>query len=193
MKLIKSKNAKVNYLAKIVRIDNFKSHSDPAVTKLKCCVIDGFNIICGIESTPGLYVYFPTACCINPDFLRYANLYRNKELNNDPEQSGMFEENGRVKAIRLRGELSEGFIIPVILLENYLVSVTNVNCKIEENVEFDSVEHEGKTFWINKKYIPKVVKMQGTPGSKTKGKQPKGLDKLIENQFRFHYDRICVA
>ena len=192
MKLIKSKNAKVNYLAKIVRIDNFKSHSDPGVTKLKCCVIDGFNIICGIESTPGLYVYFPTACCINPDFLRYANLYRNKELNNDPEQSGMFEENGRVKAIRLRGELSEGFIIPVILLENYLVSVTNVNCKIEENVEFDSVEHEGKTFWINKKYIPKVVKMQGTPGSKTKGKQPKGLDKLIENQFRFHYDTTLI-
>ena len=192
MKLIKSKSANINYLAKIVRIDNFKSHSDPAVTKLKCCVIDGFNIICGIESTPGLYVYFPTACCINPDFLRYANLYRNKELNNDPEKSGMFEDNGRVKAIRLRGELSEGFIIPVVLLENYLISVTNVNCKIEENVEFDSVEHEGKTFWINKKYIPKAVKLQGTPGSKVKGKQPKGLDKLIENQFRYHYDTTLI-
>ena len=194
MKLIKSKNANVNYLAKVVRIENFKPHTDPEVTRLKCCVIDGFNIICGIDSKPGLYIYFPTACCINPDFLRYANLYKHKELNNDPEQSGMFDDNGRVKAIRLRGELSEGFILPAIMFENYIVSVTNVNYEAEEGIEFDAVEHEGKTFWVNKKYIPKNTRTPGTPGSKgPRGKQPKGLDRLIENQFRFHYDRICVA
>ena len=193
MKLIKSKNANVNYLAKVVRIENFKPHTDPEVTRLKCCVIDGFNIICGIDSEPGLYIYFPTACCINPDFLRYANLYRHKELNNDPEQSGMFDDNGRVKAIRLRGELSEGFILPAIMLENYIVSVTNVNYEAEEGIEFDSVEHEGKTFWINKKYIPKNTRTPGMPGSgKSRGKQPKGLDKLIENQFRFHYDTTLI-
>ena len=193
MKLIKSKNANVNYLAKVVRIENFKPHTDPEVTRLKCCVIDGFNIICGIDSEPGLYIYFPTACCINPDFLRYANLYRHKELNNDPEQSGMFDDNGRVKAIRLRGELSEGFILPAIMLENYIVSVTNVNYEAEEGIEFDSVEHEGKTFWINKKYIPKNTRTPGAPGSGNRGgKQPKGLDKLIENQFRFHYDTTLI-
>ena len=193
MKLIKSKNANVNYLAKVVRIENFKPHTDPEVTRLKCCVIDGFNIICGIDSEPGLYIYFPTACCINPDFLRYANLYRHKELNNDPEQSGMFDDNGRVKAIRLRGELSEGFILPAIMLENYIVSVTNVNYESEEGIEFDSVEHEGKTFWINKKYIPKNTRTPGMPGSgNSRGKQPKGLDKLIENQFRFHYDTTLI-
>ena len=193
MKLIKSKNANVNYLAKVVRIENFKPHTDPEVTRFKCCVIDGFNIICGIDSEPGLYIYFPTACCINPDFLRYANLYRHKEMNNDPEQSGMFEDNGRVKAIRLRGELSEGFIIPAVMLENYIISVTNVNYEVQENTEFDSVEHEGKTFWINKKYIPKNTRTPGTPGSgNSRGKQPKGLDKLIENQFRFHYDTTLI-
>ena len=193
MKLVKSKNANVNYLAKVVRIENFKPHTDPEVTRLKCCVIDGFNIICGIDSEPGLYIYFPTACCINPDFLRYANLYRHKELNNDPEQSGMFDDNGRVKAIRLRGELSEGFILPAVMLENYIVSVTNVNYETEEGIEFDSVEHEGKTFWINKKYIPKNTRTPGAPGSgRSKGKQPKGLDKLIENQFRFHYDTTLI-
>ena len=193
MKLIKSKNANVNYLAKVVRIENFKPHTDPEVTRLKCCVIDGFNIICGIDSEPGLYIYFPTACCINPDFLRYANLYKHKELNNDPEQSGMFEDNGRVKAIRLRGELSEGFILPAVIFENYIVSVTNINYEAEEGIEFDSVEHEGKTFWINKKYIPKNTRTPGLPGSKNaKGKQPKGLDRLIENQFRFHYDTTLI-
>ena len=192
MKLIKSKDFNVNYLAKVVKIDHFNKHSDPEVTKLKCCVIDGYNIICGIDSQPGLYVYFPTGSCLNPDFLRFANLYRDSELNNNHEEKGMFETNGKVRAIRLRGELSEGFILPAVILENYLTSVTNINYECEENTEFDSCEHEGKTFWINKKY---VIKSKRTPGQSRspKAKTPKGLDKLVDGQFRFHYDRLCVA
>ena len=194
MKLIQSKNTNVNYLAKIVKIDNFHKHSDPEVTKLKCCCIDGFNIITGIDSEPGLYVYFPTACCINPKFLSYANLYRHGELNVDQTKTGMFEDNGRVKAIRLRGELSEGFIIPIVVLENWVMSTVNVELKVEEGTEFDSIEHDGKTFWVNKKYIPKNTRTSGAPGSGNsgKGKQPKGLDKIIENQFRFHYDTVLI-
>lgn len=193
MKLIVGPKANTNYLAKIVKIENFKPHTDPEVTRLKCCIVDGFNIICGMDSQPGLYVYFPTACCLNPDFLRYANLYRKKELNNDPEQSGMFEENGRVKAIRLRGELSEGFILPAVILENYVMSVTNVTLNCEDGTEFDCVEHDGKTFWINKKYIPKHSQTHGQGGNHSaRGKQPKGLDKIIENQFRFHYDTTLI-
>lgn len=192
MKLIQSKNANVNYLAKIVKIDNFHKHSDPEVTKLKCCCIDGFNIITGIDSEPGLYVYFPTACCINPKFLSYANLYRHGELNVDQTKTGMFEDNGRVKAIRLRGELSEGFIIPIVVLQNWVMSTVNVELNVEEGVEFDSVEHDGKQFWVNKKYIPKNTRTPGEPGNSGKGKQPKGLDKIIENQFRFHYDTVLI-
>lgn len=192
MKLTKSKKANVNYLAKVVRIERFKPHSDPQVTRLKCCVVDGFNIICGIDSNPGLYIYFPTACCINPDFLRYANLYKHKELNSDPEQSGMFEDNGRVKAIRLRGELSEGFILPAATLENYIVSVTNVSCNVEEGMEFDCVEHGGKSFWINKKYIPNRRGSSAGVSSTSRVKVPAGLDKVIESQFRFHYDTTLI-
>ena len=190
MRLIIGKNADVNYLAKIVNIEHFKAHSDPEVTKLKCAVIDGFNIICGIDYEPGLYVYFPTGCCLNPDFLKYANLYKHSEMNNDQEKSGMFEDNGRVKAIRLRGELSEGFILPIIILENYILSVTNIAIECIVNTEFDMVEHDEKRFWINKKYIPKNHHEPRTY-EKT-AKQPKGLDKIVENQFRFHYDTILI-
>ena len=190
MKLIIGKNANVNYLAKIVNIKHFKAHSDPEVNKLKCTTIDGFNIICGIDSEPGLYVYFPTGCCLNPHFLKYANLYRHSDMNADPEKTGMFEDNGRVKAIRLRGELSEGFILPTTVLENYILSVTNVAITCEVETEFDCVEHDGKCFWINKKY---VIKSECSNNHvKSQAKQPKGLDKLIENQFRFHYDTVLI-
>lgn len=194
MKLVQSKNANVNYLAKIVKINDFHKHSDPEVTKLKCCCIDGYNIITGIDSEPGLYVYFPTACCINPKFLNYANLYRHNELNSDQTKSGMFEDNGRVKAIRLRGELSEGFIIPVTVFQNWIISTVNIEPEINVGTEFDSVEHDGKSFWVNKKYIPKNTRTPGMSGSgnKVRGKQPKGLDRLVEDQFRFHYDTILI-
>ena len=104
----------------------------------------------------------------------------------------MFEENGRVKAIRLRGELSEGFILPAVMLENYVLSVTNVELNCVEGTEFDCVEHDGKTFWINKKYIPKNTRIPGAPGSGRSAKQPKGFDRILEDQFRFHYDTTLI-
>ena len=45
MKLVKSKNCNVNYLAKVVDIKVFRKHSNPEVTKLKCFTIEGFNFI----------------------------------------------------------------------------------------------------------------------------------------------------
>lgn len=192
MELIQSKKANKNYLSKIVDIKCFRKHKDPEVTRLKCCTIDGFNIITGIDSQPGLYVYFPALSCINGDFLRFANLYRHKELNNEPNQSGMFDESGRVKAIKLRGEISEGFILPVVVLQNYIVSILNKEANnIEDGVEFDSVSHNGKEFWISKKYVVKRQTAQGTKSEKTR-KVPKRLDKVIDTQFRFHYNTILV-
>ena len=103
MKLVKSKNCNVNYLAKVVDIKVFRKHSNPEVTKLKCCTIDGFNIITSIDAEPGLYIYFPTACCINPDFLSYNNLFRKSEKNNDPHKTGLFEDNGRLFPLQGKG------------------------------------------------------------------------------------------
>lgn len=192
MKLIKNKKADENYLSKIVNITEFRKHNDPEVTRLKCCSIDGYNMITGIDSEPGLYVYFPALSQINGDFLSFANLYRHKELNSNPEESGMFEDNGRVKAVKLRGELSEGFIIPLQILQNYIVSVTNLEIKdVKEGTEFNAIEHEGKEFWISKKYLPKRSHSLYSQGhSKPKGKVPKRLSRIREDQFRFHYTTV---
>ncbi len=198
MKLVKSKKASENYLSKIVNITTFRKHSDPEVNKLKCCTIDGFNIITGIDSEPGLYVYFPALSCINGDFLSYANLYRHKELNKDPEQSGMFDDNGRVKAIKLRGELSEGFILPVTILENYIVSVTNKELEnVKEGIEFDAVSDgssnsKEKEFWISKKYVAKRTHVSTQQTGRVTKKVPKGINKIIDTQFRFHYDTTLI-
>lgn len=192
MKLIKSKNYDVNYLAKVVDIKVFRKHSNPEVTKLKCCTIDGFNIITSIDAEPGLYIYFPTACCINPDFLSYNNLFRKSEKNNDPHKTGLFEDNGKVKAVKLKGELSEGFIVPAVEFTNWITSITNRDIELIDGTEFDTVEHEGKTFWVNKKFIVKRTEGTQQRGSKTTRKVKKSLDRVIPSQFRFHYDTIIL-
>ena len=198
MKLNVSKNANVNYLAKVVEIKEFTPHTDPEVTRLKCAHVDGYTIITGIDEQPGKFVYFPTSCCINPQFLEYASLYRHSEKNANPEQSGMFEDNGRVKAIRLRGLVSEGFLLPLQTLLDFVVSSTNIELKESDcaiGTEFDEVEHNGKSFWINKKYVVEAQRGNGETSQSHYNKRQKALNKfnrIIDEQFRFHYDTTLV-
>ena len=193
MKLKISKNANNNYLSKIVEIKEFIKHPDPKVERIKCAVVDGFIITVGIDSEPGLYIYFPVLSQINPQLLQYLNLYRNKSLNKDSEKTGYFEDKGVVKAINLRGVKSEGFLMPLVDLQNFLIDVVNITLEDPDpNTEFDEVEHDGKSFWISKKYIVPISRTPGTPGSSKERKKKKGLDKIIDEQFRFHYDTTLI-
>ena len=100
MKLQKSKNANINYLAKVVEIKNFTQHPNPEYTKLKVAHVDGFNLIVSVDMQPGLYVYFPAMSEINRSLLSFLSLYRHAELNRNTEKKGFFEDNGRVKSIK---------------------------------------------------------------------------------------------
>lgn len=181
MKLSISEKANRNYLAKIVRLGGLKPHGN--ADRLMTTRIDGCNIITakgGLQ--PGdLVVYFPLECCISKVFLSANNLYRDSQLNTDPSNAGgFFEESGRVKALKLRGEKSEGFIVPVSTLHKSLGLEGPYDQY--EDVEFDTVNHV--TFV--KKYVikePVVNRKQG------KGAKKELLEsKLIEGQFRFHTD-----
>lgn len=198
MKLNVSKKANVNYLAKVVEIKDFAAHMNPEVERLKVAHVDGYDVIVGINEAAGKFVYFPTSCCINPQLLSYANLYRHGELNANPEQTGMFEDNGRVKAIKLKGQISEGFLLPLNILLNFVVSSTNVELNEDDctvGLEFDEVEHNGKSFWINKKYIVQRTEGSGKNSQHNYGKRQKHLKKfnrVIDEQFHFHYDTVLV-
>lgn len=189
MFLGKSKKANINYLAKIVNIKEFSPHPKPTVERLKCATVDGFTILVGINSEPGLYVYFPAGCKINPLFLSYNNLFRHGELNTNPQETGMFDDNGRVKAIKLQDVISEGFLLPAVMLSNFITSVTNKDIEIIEGTEFDAVLDENKEFWINKKYVVQEHNQSQGYSSKPR-KKTKGINRVIEDQFRFHYDRL---
>ena len=192
MKLIQSKKADINYLAKVVQLTENDFSKHPNADALKIAHIGGYSVIVGIDEQPGLYIYFPALSQINENLLTYANLYRHKEKNSNPEsKTGFFEDNGRVKAIKLRGVVSEGFLLPVETLQNFIVSSVNVELTdIPINFEFDSVEHDNKSFWICKKYRIKTYEKRNSNSKPVKSS--KGFDRIDDTQFKFHYNTVQV-
>ena len=195
MRLQKSNKANVNYLAKVINITSFTEHPNPEVTKMKVAHVDGYNICVGINEPEGYYVYFPTMSQINGELLRYLNLYSDKELNNNPDDKpGFFSKNGRVKAIRLKGLPSGGFLLPFSHFNNWLVDSVNKTVKPTDGLEFDEVADGDKSFWVCRKYIvPTQVHPYDRVAKKNRrDKHLKLFDRIRDDQFHFHYDTILL-
>ena len=195
MKLQISKTANINYLSKVVGINEFTSHPNPEVTKMKVAHVEGYSICVGINEQPGLYVYFPTLSQLNPQLLEYLNLYSDKELNRNPEEKpGFFGKNGRVKSIKLKGLPSEGFLLPFTCLQSWILDSVNIELpEQEDGIEFDEVEHNGKTFWVSKKYtVPTKIISSRNHNFNKRDKKLKKFNRIREDQFHFHYDTILI-
>lgn len=128
-----------------------------------------------------LHLFFPAECKINPIFLRSNNLYRETTENEDKTQKGFFEPTGRVKALKFKGVISTGFVIPFQSL--YEAGFETGPRSLKEGDEFNELEG----VILCDKY--KVTRMQGAPGSKKESPSQKRLerfDRLVPEQFRFH-------
>ena len=174
-----SKDANPNYLCKVFTIHELRKHSN--ADRLQVLTIDHQNVITGLDAKEGdVYVYFPVESKINKDFLAYTNSFRDKSLNNDNTKSGFFEENCRVKAMRLRGEKSMGYIVPFKTVLKALVSVTELpnNMELYSGTEFDTINGVK----LVEKYV--LPKRKSSESSK-QGKKPK-LSRLLDGQVHLH-------
>ena len=191
MKLIKSTKANINYLAKVVDINSFLPH--PNAERMKIAQVGGYKVCVGIDEPTGRYIYFPVNSEINPHLLSYCNLYRHTEKNANTEKAGFFNDNGRVTAIKLRGFPSEGFLLPYEQLENFIVDTLNLKLiNTENNTDFDVAVEGNKEFWICKKYI--IVHNISSEQSSSNKRQKKvsRFNKVIDTQFKFHYDTVRI-
>lgn len=186
--LKKSESFSTNYLTKVIKLENVRKHSDPQVTRLQCVTVDGFNVITGMDAKDGdLYIYFPAESALNAEYLSWSNSFENKEMNADKEKKGFFNKHGRVRNIKLRGERSEGYIVPVADLATWLSEKTGkkvVFTEADVNTEFDYFDD----IKISEKYVNRsALKQSGLPGSKNQKKVAR-QSKLVDGQFRFHID-----
>ena len=173
--ITKSKNHNPNYLAKVVQLKNLKKHSN--ADRLQTVQIDFQTVITGLDANEGdIYVYFPIESKISKDLLSFTNSFRDKTLNKDQDKAGFFDNNCRVRAMKLRGEKSMGYIVPVNQVESWVgefIKTTDVG------EEFDTI---GNKLIVEKYKLPQ----KGTPTSK-QGKEPK-VSRLIEGQVHLHAD-----
>jgi len=95
-----------------------------AVPKLDNLVevnFQGNSCLVGKESNEdNIYLFFPAESELSHEFVSNNNLYRHSELNADKTKKGFFEDNRRVKAVKFKGVISSGFIIPAESLANVL-------------------------------------------------------------------------
>ena len=190
MRINQSSKFNVNYAAKIIQVKDFTPHPNPKCERMKCVHVDGYMISVSKDTQPGQYIYFPVGCQIANKYLAANNLFRHNEFNANKEASpGFFEDNGRVKPIKLQGVPSEGFIMPIDSLYKWLDFIGEsheVVTNLKEGTEFDSLDKH----ILCKKYVVNPPKTSGN--SSRQAKQPKGISKLVENQFRFHYDTVLI-
>lgn len=123
-------------------------------------------------------VFFPVETKLSESFLHNNNLYRNSEFNKDRDKKGFFEKNGRIKAIKFRGNYSQGFFVPLTFFS--YIKDFDIN-EFEVGDVFDYINDEK----VCEKYIIKKKKKNNI---KIKPIKKTNELEIKTGQFNFHID-----
>lgn len=133
------------YCGYITRLKNVRKHSNADRLLLADCF--GNTVIVGLEYQEGqLGVYFPVDGQLSVEFCAANDLVRRKDENGNPAGGYLDPEKRNIKAMKLRGEKSDGLFLPLTSLANF---TTISDLKEGDTITIlNGVE-------ICKKYIPK--------------------------------------
>ena len=126
-----------NYSATVIRVPKVRK----AENSDRLYVIDalGMTAIVGdswIAREGELALLFPAEVQLSHDFCRDNNLYRERELNKDTSEAGYLDTNRRVRALKLRGNISNGLVIPLHSL--YFMDKNGAYNDLNEGDVFDT-------------------------------------------------------
>ena len=170
-----------NYYAKVVSLPRPLPH--PNADRLQVVTVDRQPVITDAKAEEGdLYVYFPVDSALDERILRRLSLYRDSTLNQDPGKTGFFDPNGRVKAAKIRGVISQGFILPADLVFA-LYSLRPADLSKFAGEYFDSIDGVR----VSKKYVPPKPSGGAPSGG---GKVVRGRSRMFDGQVRLHVDTL---
>lgn len=154
------------YCGYITTLHNLRKHSN--ADRLQCVEVFGQNVIVDLSYEEGQQVvFFPSDGQLSEEFANDNNLVRKKDENGNNVGGYMDPDKRNITAIRLRGEKSEGLILPIRVLDKY----TDTS-KLKDGNQITVLSgHE-----ICKKYIPKRNAPQ-REHSNSQGKHKKKLEK----------------
>lgn len=122
--------------------------------------------------------YASNECQLNSNFCKVNNLYSDPELNEDHSRKGYFNKYGRVRMVKLRGQVSMGYLFDM----NEMNTWSKVTTMPVVGTEFDTVNGE----LFIKAFVPPMKQSRGPRIRKTR--RSKTFDRLVPGEFFFHYD-----
>lgn len=152
------------YNAYITTLKNVRKH--PNADRLQLADCFGNTICVGLEYTEGeIGVYFPTDGQLSVEFCEQHNLVRKKDDAGNNVGGYLDPDKRNIKAIRLRGEKSDGIFMPLSCLEYTGVNLDELN--VGDTISVVN-GHE-----ICCKYIPRTNPRRGSAaaGNKTRKKK----------------------
>lgn len=177
---------KVNgYCGYITTIKQLRKHSN--ADRLQCATIFGNNVIVDLTYTEGQRViYFPVDGQLSEEFACENNLVRLKDKNGNNVGGYLDPDKRNITALKLRGEKSDGLVLPIDVLSKY------VDVKTLSDGDKISVldDHE-----ICRKYIPRFNRKNDVNGSsinKNKNRK-KEKEKISYPFFVEHIDTAQLA
>ena len=178
MKLSAPKNP--NYAATVVKLGSV--YPLDGLDNLRGTMIYGNQVLVGKDAQEGdVGLFFGVETALSDEFLGHNNLYRKPEWGNaDKNARGFFDQHGRVRCIKFKGNRSEGFFIPLSSL-TYLDTSYDSYLSLSVGGTFDELDGHP----ICHKYVPKRNPGKSCPA---KERQAKLIDQILPNQFRFHPD-----
>lgn len=180
--IMKLKTTDVNYSAIIAKVDEVIPIE--GADKIHTIVVLGNYIVTQKTIKEGdVGIYFPVESELSVDFMFNNNLYNNSDKNKDKEKKGYISDNGRLRFIKLRGQISEGLFLSLNSL-SYIDDGSYNNMKIGDS--FNIINHNNKEYPICKKYI--VQQQQKNSNKMKTNNNVNNLVKefVVDNQFRFH-------
>ena len=167
------------YCGYVVKVEHLRKHSN--ADRLQIATFFGNDTIVGLDAKIGdIGVYFPVDGQLSERFCAVNDLVRRKDENGKQAGGYLDPEKRNIKALKLRGEKSDGLYMPITCLADF--------CKISDLKVGDTIDTLNGEL-ICQKYIPKQSRIPGAPGSKA----AKKVKVNIAPTFYEHVDTAQLA
>lgn len=169
----------MSYSAYVVKVTQLRKHSN--ADRLQVATFFGNDTIVDLNVHEGdIGVYFPVDGQLSERFCQVNDLVRRKDENGNQCGGYMDPEKRNIKAIKLRGEKSDGLYLPITCLTDFC---TISDLKVGDTISVVNGEE------ICRKYIPRRNPNYGVGGPRS----PKRARKNIAPTFFEHVETEQLA
>lgn len=171
------------YCGYITTLHGLRKHSN--ADRLQCVEVFGQNVIVDLSYTEGQkVVFFASDGQLSEEFANDNNLVRKKDENGNNIGGYLDPDKRNITAVKLRGEKSEGLVLPIECLSKY----TDVS-KLKDGDQITVLDgHE-----ICKKYIPRRNHSQRIHSNNGKRNKKFEKEKVSYPFFEEHKDTAQLA